>query len=162
MSNDASSLPLEVLSLFRIIIKSTSKHFEKIEKKVGISGAQLWALSEVVNESGITVTNLAHAMSLHQTTTSNLINTMESRNLVTRERSEHDRRLVKIHPTEQGLAILKKAPGPFKGILPDALMRLNDTDLLMLKDKLQLLASLLEHKAEKAAREPLGTPIRSK
>jgi hypothetical protein len=41
-------------------------------------------------------------------------------------------------------------------------MRLNDTDLLMLKDKLQLLASLLEHKAEKAAREPLGTPIRSK
>ena len=162
-SNEAPSpLPLEVLSLFRVIVKSASGHFEQIENEVGISGAQLWALSEIANEPGITVTNLARAMSLHQTTSSNLINGMESNGLVTRERSDLDRRVVRLYPSAQGLSILKKAPGPFRGILPDALMRLDNKDLLILHEKLQLLVSLLQYKSEQAAKEPLSIALRAK
>lgn len=162
MNDTTSSLPLEVLGLFRVIFKSASKHFEEIEKSVGITGAQLWALSEVADAPGITVTNLARAMSLHQSTTSNLIDKMEVKGLVVRTRSDDDRRVVKVHPTKEGLAILTSAPGPFKGILPDALMRMGENDLLAIRDNLASLVSMLEHKSDAAASEPLGTPIHLK
>lgn len=157
-----TSLPLEVLGLFRIIFKSANKHFEEIEKSVGISGAQLWALSEVSNAPGATVSSLAKVMSLHQSTTSNLMDKLEAKGLIERKRSTEDRRVVKVWVTPQGADALGKAPGPFMGVLPDALMRMDEQDLLALKNQLNVLLALLEYKSDKAAGEPLGTPIHLK
>lgn len=152
-------LPLEVLGLFRIIFKSANKHFEEIERTAGVSGAQLWALSEVASAGEIMVSQLAKAMSLHQSTTSNLVEKLEAKGLVTRVRSVDDRRVVKVQVSPAGKAILSKAPGPVRGILPDALMRMESDELLNLKGCLDKLLELLEHKSEQSAQEPLGTPI---
>ncbi len=162
MNESSPDLPLEVLGLFRIIFKSASKHFEDIEKSVGITGAQLWALSEVAEAPGITVSNLAKKMSLHQSTTSNMVDKMEAKGLVARIRSDEDRRVVMVRPTQTGLSILNSAPGPFKGILPDALMRMQEQDLRGIRDHLVNLVSMLEYKSDQAASEPLGTAINLK
>lgn len=161
MTDKASSnLPLEVLGLFRIIFKSASKHFEEIEKSVGVSGAQLWALSEIANTDALTVNGLAKVMALHQSTTSNLLEKLESRGLVTRIRSTRDRRVVVLQATDSGKAALAQAPGPFRGILPDALMRMEPEDLQLLKHSLEALMQLLERKSESEAGEPLGVSLR--
>lgn len=157
-----SNQSLEVLGLFRVIFKSASKHFVEIEKSVGVSGAQLWALSEIANANDITVTGLANTMSLHQSTTSNLVEKLESRGFVNRIRSTEDRRVVVLQVTESGKSSLAQAPGPFRGILPDALMRMDHNELLNLKNSLNALIDLLARKSEKAAKEPLGTPIQLK
>jgi DNA-binding MarR family transcriptional regulator len=157
-----SYLPLEVLGLFRIIFKSANKHFEEIEKTVGISGAQLWALSEVANEPEITVSSLAKVMSLHMSTVSNLVDKLVEKSLVERLRTDDDRRVVKLRLTRNGQAILNSAPGPFRGILPEALMRMEDAELVNLRVHLIALVSLLERKSEHAANEPLGTPVNLK
>jgi len=62
----------ETLKLFRIILKSATRHFHEIEKIAGIGGASLWALAEIAENKNLTVSGLAKAMSVHQSTVSNL------------------------------------------------------------------------------------------
>lgn len=151
-------LPLEVLGLFRVIFKSANKHFEEIEKSVGVSGAQLWALSEVEQAGSMTISSLARAMSLHQSTTSNLVEKLVAKGLLNRVRSTTDRRVVEVQLSEAGNAALSQAPGPYRGILPDALMRMSEADLLVLKNSLGGLLDMLERKLPEASGEPLGLP----
>lgn len=140
----APNLPLEVLGMFRVIFKSASKHFEDIEKSIGVSGAQLWALSEIMEAGTITISNIAKAMSVHQSTASNLVEKLEIHGLVERVRSTQDRRVVEVRMTPVGLDTLAEAPGPYRGILPDALMRMPQNELLELRCTLHKLLGYLE------------------
>ncbi|WP_373973638.1 MarR family winged helix-turn-helix transcriptional regulator [Chitinibacter sp. SCUT-21] len=145
MTNKALSaleLDVEVLKQFRVVFKSVRKHFQAIEDELEISGAQLWALHEVVSSPGITVSGLAKAMALHQSTTSNLVEKLVSLSLIERKKSLEDARSIRLYPTTSGLAKLDGAPGPVKGLLPDALARL---PYATLRDLHQNLALLLEN-----------------
>lgn len=155
----ALNLPLEVLGMFRVIFKSASKHFEDVEKTIGVSGAQLWALSEIMEAGTITISNIAKAMSVHQSTASNLVEKLESQGLVERVRSTQDRRVVEVRMTPTGHDALSEAPGPYRGILPDALMRMPQSELLELKGNLHKLLGYLEKKQVDMAGEPLGTSV---
>lgn len=147
---------LETLKLFRIIFKSASRHFHDIEKMTGIGGASLWALAEIAETESLTVSGLARAMSIHQSTASNLIEKMHSNGYVARSRNSPDRRIVTLSLTEKGLDALQKAPPPYRGILPDALMRLNPAALGELTRHLTELVANMERKQDDSAFEPLG------
>src|SRR5450830_1194193 len=147
---------LETLKLFRIIFKSATRHFHEIEKIAGIGGASLWAMAEIAENENLTVTGLANAMSVHQSTASNLIEKLETGGYVTRTRSIEDRRLVNLSLTEQGREVMVKAPPPYRGLLPDALMRLSPETLAELNRHLTELVSNMELKHDGSAFEPLG------
>jgi DNA-binding MarR family transcriptional regulator len=157
MKESSVNLPLEVLGLFRIIFRTANKQFAEVEKSIGISGAQLWALAEIVNMPGITVTNLSLCMSLHQSTTSNLIEKLEEKGLIKRVRSVDDRRVVELKATQKGNTTLAKAPVPYRGLLPDALMRMDKKELTKLKNDLNNLVGLLEHYSSDDAKLPLNS-----
>ena len=148
---------LEALKLFRIIFKSANRHFHEIEKVVGIGGASLWALAEIGEADKLTVSKLAGAMSIHQSTASNLIDKLETKGYIIRVRSLDDRRVVYITLTNIGRELLAKAPLPHRGILPDALMRLEPETLIELNNHLTALISGMENKDDKGAFEPLGS-----
>jgi DNA-binding MarR family transcriptional regulator len=147
---------LETLRLFRIIFKSITKHYSEVEKSTGIGGASLWAMAEIADSSNLTVSGLAKAMSIHQSTTSNLLEKLESKEYVTRLRSSDDKRVVHLSLTAKGRKALAKAPMPYRGLLPDVVMRLEPKTLAQLNQNLTELVSRLERKYEKDAFEPLG------
>ena len=153
---DSKAMALEALKQFRIIFKSANRHFHEIEKLVGIGGASLWALSEIKEAENLTVSNLAKAMSIHQSTASNLIDKLEVDGYITRVRSTNDKRVVYIAITDSGSQALSKAPLPHKGILPDALMRLDSKTLIELNGHLTTLISGMERMHASGAFEPLG------
>jgi MarR family transcriptional regulator, organic hydroperoxide resistance regulator len=155
-SSVSSTLALEALKLFRIIFKSANRHFHDIEKTAGIGGASLWSLAEISESVQLTVSGLAKAMSIHQSTASNLMEKLESSGYVIRTRSMSDRRLVHLSLTDKGREILAKAPPPYRGILPDALMRLDPDILNALNRHLTELISVMERKVDDGAYEPLG------
>ncbi len=155
-NNESASPALEALKLFRIIFKSANRHFHDIKKVAGIGGASLWALAEIAENSGLTVSGLAKAMSVHQSTASNLMEKLETSGYILRTRSENDRRVVHLSLTKQGLETLQKAPPPYRGILPDALMRLNPKSLDEINRHLSELISVMDRKLEAGAFEPLG------
>ena len=151
-----SKAALETLSLFRIVFKSANRHFHEIEKKVGIGGASLWALAEIAESGKLTVSGLAKLMAVHQSTASNLIDKLETSGYVVKTRSTVDGRVVYLEITQKGVSTLKKAPSPYRGILPDALMKLDPSTLLELNQNLHKLVSSLEHTENGAGFEPLG------
>jgi DNA-binding MarR family transcriptional regulator len=133
-----------VLRRFRSVFNSVKTHFQQVEKKAGVGGAQLWALSVIQARADIGVGALAKAMDIHQTTASNLVRSMVGAGLVVTNRDGPDRRATRLRVTPAGGRVLKKAPSPFSGVLPEALAALDgetlaclDRDLGKLLDKLQ-------------------------
>lgn len=151
-----ASDPAAVLKLFRVIFQSVNRHSHEVERKAGIGGAQLWALAEISVRPRITVTELAKAMSIHQSTASNLLEKLEGQGYITRNRSDEDRRVVLLNLTLRGEEVLSKAPLPYRGVLNDALLKLDASHLAVLQASLETLVTQLEFKQLKGAYEPLG------
>lgn len=149
-----------VLRRFRLVFNTVKTHFRAVEKKAGLAGAQVWALSVVAEEPGIGVGGLARAMDIHQSTASNLIKPLLERGLLVASRDGADRRAVQLHLTAAGTRILRKAPGPFTGVLPDALASLDGATLARLDRDLGKLIGVLEGGDARSARLPLGQPER--
>lgn len=144
-----------VLRRFRIVFNAVKSHFQQVERKVGIGGAQVWALSVVATEPGIGVGRLARAMDIHQTTASNLVKALVGRDMLRTERASEDRRLVRLYLQPEGERVLQEAPGPFSGVLPEALARLEPAVLARLDHDLGALIAVLQAD-ESAARIPLA------
>ena len=138
------ALDMEVLRQFRVIFRSVRKHFQSIEDRVGISGTLLWALAVVDEQPGIRLTRLARSMSVHQSTASNILAKLIELQLVRKERNRDDNRVTGLFVTEQGRRRLELAPGPVRGLLPDALGKLPDHVLTDLHDNLQRLLEQME------------------
>jgi DNA-binding MarR family transcriptional regulator len=149
-------LAISVLGQFRLIFRSAKKHFQWVQERTGVSGAQLWALSEVHRHPGIRVTELARAMGVHQSTASNLIDPLERRGLVQRDRSSRDQRVVHLSLTRSGRETVARAPLPLEGVLPDALSSLGHADLVELQRRLDKLTGLMKVRERGAKRIPLA------
>jgi DNA-binding MarR family transcriptional regulator len=144
-----------VLRRFRLVFNAVKTHFQQVEKKAGVGGAQLWALSVIRECPGIGVNGLARAMDIHQTTASNLVKALAALELVSVEKNGPDRRAVQLRVVAAGGRVLRKAPGPFAGVLPEALSRLDAKTLeRMDRDLAKLLAELRAD--ERAAGIPLA------
>lgn len=150
---------LEALKKFRQIVSSAQQHFRRIEDQCGLSGAQLWALREVAGCPGQRVSDLAKAMSLHLSTASNLLDKLTKHSLVRRERNDPDQRIVRLYLTEEGALLVANAPGPARGVLPEALERLPDEALDCLNKSFSLLLTEIGGGDEKAAMKPLSDLI---
>ena len=150
-----AALELQTLQLFRTIVGSARSHDADIRRLAGIPGAQLWALSEIARQESISVNALSERMALHQTTASNLVNALAKHKLIRRVRDEGDQRIVRLHVAPEGRRLLHRAPGPYAGLLPDALSQLEADQLDQLARSLSVLVGVLKRPAGEAAGEPL-------
>lgn len=146
----------EVLRKLRIVFGSARKHFRAIEQTCGVSGSQLWALIEVRDRSGLKVSELAELMSIHQSTASNLLDKLQKRKLVVRERNDFDQRVVRLRLTPAGARIVAKAPKPARGVVPDALSKISLGQLAMLRDSLDALIDRLSIADRRGESRPLA------
>jgi DNA-binding MarR family transcriptional regulator len=149
-------LALAVLEQFRMIFRSVKKHFQWVQEKTGVSGAQIWVLAEIHRTPGIRVTELARAMAVHQSTASNLIDRLDKAGLIRRERSAVDQRVVHVSLTRTGQRTIAAAPRPLEGVLPDALNSLPRTNLLELKQHLDALARSMKVRDRGGKRIPMA------
>jgi MarR family transcriptional regulator, organic hydroperoxide resistance regulator len=149
-------LTLDVLKQFRLIYGSVRSHFRQIEDICGVSGSQLWMLHELQAAPGIGVSDLAHRLSIHQTTCSQLVEKLVARGYVIKTRSVEDQRRVGLSITRSAKKVLTGAPGPAEGLLPEALLGLSDATLQSLTAHLGKLIEGLQLQDEQAANRPLS------
>ncbi|QJW85758.1 winged helix-turn-helix transcriptional regulator [Ramlibacter terrae] len=154
---DGHEAAARVLRQFRVVFNAVKTHFRAVEKKAGPAGAQVWALSVVSSHPRIGVGELARSMDIHQSTASNLLKPLLEQGLVAAERSGVDRRAVHLHVTPAGARVLRKAPGPFTGVLPEALASLDAATLARLDRDLARVIGALGADAKKG-NVPLGQP----
>ena len=142
-ADDAASVSqptrIAVLHIFRDIIRTSLRHSHWIEGKSGVTGAQLWALQEVRDHPGVRVGALADQMALHQSTVSNVVDKLETAKLIQKERTTLDQRIVQLHLTKAGEALLDVSPSPARGLLSEALRTLPEGTVMELKNVLDRL-----------------------
>ncbi len=147
---------MEVLRQFRVIFKSIRKHFQSIEDRLGISGSLLWAVSIIAEQPGINITALARAMSIHQSTASNIVIKLVEQDFVSKSRLQEDNRITGLFVSDHGKAQLLQAPGPVRGLLPDALAKLPYQNLCELNENLSVLLQQMEALEAQGSDTPLA------
>lgn len=139
---EAAGAPaVEVLTKFRKVINFNKRHYRQVEQLTGVSGTLVWALSILRRSPGLRVSELAAIMAIHQSTASNLLDKLQEKNLIERDRSTDDQRVVRLYLTRSGEALVKRVPQPAHGLLQEALHRLPSPALLGLN---RLLDQLLQ------------------
>ena len=153
--SDEVASPAKVLRRFRVVFNAVRAHFRQAEKEVGLGGAQIWALAVIKAHPGIGMGGVASHMEIHQSTASNLIKALLRKELISLKKAADDRRNVCLKILPAGSRLLKKAPGPFEGVLPQALGEMNPQTLQRLDRDLGELITLL-NTDESAAQTPLA------
>ena len=133
-----------VLRQFRVVFNAVRTHFQQVEKRVGLGGAQVWALNVIKNQPGVGVNDLARAMDIHQSTASNLVRQLVKRELVRTEKSSVDRRGVHLYIHPEARELLAAVPGPYEGVLPVALQKVAPETLARLQQDLAEVIALLQ------------------
>ncbi len=134
---------VRVLRQFRLVFNAVKTHFQQVEKRAGLGGAQVWALSVVRDHPGLGVNDLARALDVRQPTASNLVKALAEQDLIEVRKSERDGRAVMLHLRPGGARVLRRAPGPFTGVLPEALAALDPETLERLEQDLAVLIQVL-------------------
>jgi DNA-binding MarR family transcriptional regulator len=152
----SASKMLEVLKLFRVLVKSIRGHYQVVENRSGLSGAQLWALSHIAGNPKSKVGELARALAIHQSTASNLVGHLESQGLLARRRLRQDRRSVELSLTPKGKKALTRAPRPLIGVLQQALLDLPEARLDALHEQLSALIGAMKIKDQRGRSMPIS------
>jgi DNA-binding MarR family transcriptional regulator len=147
-----------VLQHIRELFRVSQQHFKRVEARCGVSGVQVWAASELKARPGMTISELANALSIHLSTASNLLDRLEGNGLARRERGKNDQRVVRAYITSAGETMLRRAPKPVQGVIPDALDRMPGAALARLDQDLEKLLQLARIRDRRAAMKPLAEP----
>ena len=146
----------KILKDLRIIFRASQAHAKWIEKECGLSSAQLWMMWELFNTPSLKVSELANILSIHPSTCSNMLDKLQKKNLIKRERNNpDDQRVVELNLSQEGIKLLATAPRPAQGVLADVLMRLPDESLVHLENGLSEFIKILKTYDEQDALKPI-------
>lgn len=134
----------EVLIALRRVIRATDLHSKHLAKTTGLTAPQILLLRTIQAMGQATIGELAHEMSLSQPTVTTILDRLEKRKLVYRERSTTDKRKVHAHLTDEAIDILKKAPIPLQDHFTRQFDRLQEWEKTMIISALQRLAQMMD------------------
>lgn len=146
---------MKVLKKMRIVIRAAQRHSAWVEKQCGVTGAQLWVMKELHDAPGLRVGEVAGRLAIHQTTMSNLLDALVKKGYVKKERDQIDQRVVKLVLSEEGHHIIERAPIPARGLLQEALLKLDQKSLDDLNSGLQALLNVIDRVDEDHALQPM-------
>lgn len=147
-----------VVQTLRVVFRAIQSHSRWVEGQCGVSAAQLWAMWELFAAPGLRVSELSQALSIHASTTSNMLDKLEAKALIRRERGGPDQRVVRLYLTVQGTELLAGAPRPAEGAVTHALHQVSDETLAQLSSGLAGLIAAMRGADHGAALQPLSEP----
>ena len=158
-ADDAGTVTHHVLIALRKIIQSIAMNSKSLVKRVGLTGPQLMILQEVAHAGDVSVGEVAKAISLSQGTVTGILERMQNRGLVTRRRSDTDRRRVLVQATEAGNALLETAPPLMQEAFVERFNSLPDWEQTMILSSLQRLVGIMDARSIEAAPILAAGPI---
>ena len=140
----------EVLIALRRIIQAIDLYSRSLVKKHGITLPQLVILQELSKNNGMSVGELAKAISLGQATVTGILDRLENRGLVIRRKSDYDKRKVFISPTEECNKIIAATPSPLQQTFVSQFEKLQDWEKVMILTVLQRIVAMMDAKSIEA------------
>jgi len=134
----------QVLVALRRIIRATDIHSSHLAKTTGMTAPQILLLRAIQEKPDASVGGLSEQISLSHATVTTMINRLEKRGLVERNRSTQDKRVVHVKLTPTGASLVKKAPVPLQNRFADQFYKLDDWEQSMMLSSLQRIASMMD------------------
>lgn len=150
-----------VLIELRKIIQAIDLNSKRLVKQVGLTGPQLVILQEISRLGTVSVGTVTKNVSLSQGTVTGILERMEKRDIVVRQRSSHDKRQVLVGITETGKKLLTKAPSVMQESFLKKFNNLQDWEKTMILSSLQRLVSMMDAKALNAEPFLSATPTKT-
>lgn len=142
-SKTQAAISDNVLISLRRIMQAIDIHSRQLERQHGITTPQLIILKQIDGEESITVSQLAKQVSLKQATVTDILNRLERKGLVQRQKDTNDRRRVLIKETDAGKQLLEAAPSPLQDTFLEKFKNIEDWKQNMILSSLQLLGTLM-------------------
>ena len=134
----------DVLIALRRVIRATDLRSKQLVKTAGLTTPQLLLLRAIRQKGEVSIGELACDISLSQATVTNILDRLEKRGIIYRERSSHDKRMVHAYLTEQGDEILKNAPALLQENFIRQFRDLEDWEQTMIISSLERIAHMMD------------------
>jgi DNA-binding MarR family transcriptional regulator len=135
---------LRILRSLRRIIRGVDLYSRQLAATHRITAPQLICLLAVVEHAPLTVTALSHEIHLSTSTLVGILDRLEEKHLIRRERGRNDRRVVWINPTAEGARLADHAPSPLQQALASGLNTLPDLEQATIALSLERVVDLME------------------
>jgi DNA-binding MarR family transcriptional regulator len=107
----------EIINSVRLLQGISRRQSREFIRHYRITGPQLGALRIVATTPRITLRELSERLYLHTSTVSGIVDRLETRGYIKRERGGEDRRVVHLGVTAEGNRVIKKTPLAGMGLL---------------------------------------------
>lgn len=134
----------EVLIALRRVIRATDLHSKYLAKTTGLTAPQILLLQTLRDKGQITIGELAQEVSLSQATVTTILDRLEKREMVYRQRSQTDKRKVHAFLTDKAQEILKNAPIPLQEQFTRQFSDLQEWEQTMIISALKRVAQMMD------------------
>ena len=134
----------ETMQSLRRIFKALQNYSHEVSHQYGITGPQLWVLKTVFKNGGLPLGELSQKMYLHPSTITGVVDRLEKKGYVSRDRDQEDRRVVMVQLTPKGKRLVKRAPNPVQGKMIHGLRQLRKEKLDFIHESVQTLVEIME------------------
>lgn len=135
---------VRVLRSLRRIIHSVDLYSKQIAVTAQVTAPQLVCLLHVVNHGPVSATAIGREVHLSPSTVVGILDRLEEKGLVERQRSREDRRIVRVTATREGVELAREAPSPLQQTLADSLNQLPELEQATIALSLERVVALME------------------
>jgi len=140
---NAENLESEIFSYLRKVINAVEIYSSKLKDKTGLNASQLSCLLVLAKTGPISLSMLSKKVSLSPSMITAIVDQLESKELVVRNRKAVDRRVILIELTEKGKETVNNAPPSFQEQLMEGLNHLSVSEKKSLYSSLSKLLAII-------------------
>jgi DNA-binding MarR family transcriptional regulator len=133
----------QIMMRLRQIFQEMSKHSKYIQENYKVTVPQLLCLREVYEHGPISIGALTKIVFLNNSTVTGIVDRLEKRELVKRNRISKDRRQVHVEITDAGTQFIQDAPEPLQTRFIERLKELDEEKVMLILWALEMLVDLL-------------------
>ena len=140
----SSDMVKEVIFLIRKLIHGAELYTKELNKKYAITSAQLNCLLALRENGPLPPSQIARHMIVNSSTVTGVIDRLEQKGLVRRQRNSPDRRIINIQLTADGKKLAEVAPPPIQQRVVDGLQQMSQRELKQIIISLTKLTKMLD------------------
>jgi DNA-binding MarR family transcriptional regulator len=134
----------KVLVALRQIIRAIDLHSKKLERESGLTGPQLLVMQVISQNEPVTAGQIAREVNLSQATVTSILDRLERKIYLRRERSSEDKRKVLVSLTEAGGEVLERAPTLMQENFINSFSHLEEWEQNLILSSLQHVADMMQ------------------
>jgi MarR family transcriptional regulator, organic hydroperoxide resistance regulator len=133
-----------ILKAMRRIIRAVDIYSRKLNSEFEVTTPQMICMYSLFREGDMTLSQLAEHANLSTSTVNGIVDRLENKKLVVRERSREDRRKVYVKITAAGRELIKKAPSLLQDSFAESLQLLPELEQVAIALSLERVVELME------------------